>query len=209
MASLLLLSACSGGDDGATPTFTVVETNAADTSDPTEAEPQPTVVDDGAPVEAESSDAASGTDRPASLTETGWSGSAVRCNYGDPWVYAAQGRPGQVVICLDGDELYAVDTGNPYGGDGAYAATSAVCPVSGTSRDRYVWHHADTGWTEYNGTTRYVMDIFSGRGKMDLTDTDNLVEDSYDGSWTNTEVKVPTLRWCQNAGDSPTVHLLS
>lgn len=225
-AALALLTGCSGEDPAASPTFTAVETTpdntGGDTGGGDHTGPQPSATSDTGAADAVSgtttvtpqsdADALSsvpGTDRPASLTGGGWSGSSVRCNTGDPWVYAAEGAPGQVVICLDDDVLYAVDTDNPYGGDDAYAATSAVCPVSGTGRDRYVWHHADTGWTEYDGTTRYVMDIFSGRGRPDLTDAANIVEDAYDGAWTNPDVTAPTLKWCRNAGDSPTTRLLA
>lgn len=148
-------------------------------------------------------------DRPASLTEAGWAGSPVRCEYGDSWIYAAQGTPGQVVICVGDDFLYAVDTGQGYSGESAYSGISAVCPLAGAGRERYVWYHADTGWTEYDGTTRYVMDIFSGRGEVDLTDKDNLARDTYDGAWENTAVDIPTLQWCASTGESPTDRLLS
>lgn len=207
----VLLSSCSGDDDGAYPRFTSAP-NTADGGGLTDGVDDADVagtVDGADEVDAAvEPDDAGQQDRPASLTETGWVGSSVRCNYGDRWVYAAQGDPGKVVICVDDDELYVVDTGTPYAGDTGYAATSAVCPVSGTARDRYVWHHADTGWTEYDGTALYIMDIFSGRGEMDLTDVDNLVEDSYDGAWTNPDVEIPTLRWCQSGSESPTANLL-
>lgn len=213
----MLLTGC--GDDGEQPygpQFERPETSAQaesqsedqDDADERDDDDRDDDQDDADERDGESDDA-SDPERPATHTASGWTGTSVRCKYGDTWVYAARGGSGQVVICLDDDELYVVDADNAYEGSGAYTATNAVCPVRGSGDQRYVWGHADTGWTEYNGTTRYIMDIFSGEGEMDLTGVDNLVTDPYDGAWSNSDVELPELQWCSEPRDSPAEKLLA
>lgn len=220
-AVAVLLTACSEGvDDGAAPTFTPADTVSADAAatdsgasapTTTAAAPSGLVRDTGtAASPRESGRHGSGSDRPASLTDAGWAGTSTKCRHGDPWVYAAQGDPGQVAICVSDDFLYAVDTGRPGGYDAAQEFLTSVCPVEGNSPGRFVWNNSDVGWTEYNGTSHSVMDVIDGAGEMDLGDARNLVQDSYDGAWTNTGVDIPDLRRCNSDRDwSRTDRLLS
>jgi hypothetical protein len=220
-AVAVLLTACSEGvDDSATPTFTPADTVSADAAATDSGAPTPTttaavpsgsVRDTGtAASPRDSGRHGSDSDRPASLTDAGWAGTSTKCRHGDPWVYAAQGDPGQVVICVSDDFLYAVDTGRPGGYDAAQQPLTSVCPVEGNSPGRFVWNNSDVGWTEYDGTSHSVMDVVDGAGEMDLGDARNLIQDSYDGAWTNTGVDIPDLRRCNSDRDrSRTDRLLS
>lgn len=220
-AAAVLLTACSEGvDDSAAPTFTPADTVSADAAVTDSGAPAPTTTaavpfgaarDTGtAASSGDSGRRGTGSDRPASLTDAGWAGTSTKCRHGDPWVYAAQGDPGQVVICVSDDFLYAVDTGRPGGYDAAQQPLTSVCPVEGNSPGRFVWNNSDVGWTEYNGTSHSVMDVVDGAGGMDLGDARNLIQDSYDGAWTNTGVDIPDLRRCSSDHDrSRTDRLLS
>lgn len=150
--------------------------------------------------------------RPDNLTDAGWSDSNAKCLTGDPWVYAAEGSPGQVVICVNNGLLYPVtneSTGTP--DPTQYQSLMTVCPASDDAEvtGRFTEGHMDIGWTEYDGLTRWDYDMYSGRGEPHLVDPENLSKTHYDGFWTRPDVDLSTLTGCQGARGSRTERFIA
>lgn len=150
--------------------------------------------------------------RPDNLTDVGWTDSNATCLTGDPWVYAAEGDPGQVVICVHDDLLYQAtndQTGAPEPDN--FQAIGGFCPfgTNGQEMGQFNYDHGNIGWTEYNGTQRWEYDMYSGKGEQHLADPANLSESHYAAFWTNTEVDLSSLRFCTGERGSRSEHFLA
>lgn len=150
-----------------------------------------------------------GSNLPDGFTGRGWVSTDYTCLDGDQWVYAAEGPPGKMILCLHGTLLYPGGDVSSTADLEQFKGVNVVCPiVDDNPVGHFTISRADTGWIELQGTTRYVMDIFSGRGEMSLNDPDNLTEEQYDAFWTNTEVSLPGMSQCSGFTQSPTQRLL-
>lgn len=150
--------------------------------------------------------------RPDNLTDAGWSDPSAQCLTGDPWVYAAEGDPGQVVICVHDDLLYQATSDQTEAPEPENFQTIGGFCSSGTNgqeKGQFNYDYGNVGWTEYNGTQRWEYDMYSGKGEQHLADPANLSESHYDAFWTNTAVDLSGLRFCTGGRGSRSEHFLA